>query len=88
MDKKQLFLWGVQTIVLSNNTNIIRDDPNGALTHIYSATGVFGIVQDAIYASERIPDDLGVEEAIHQFCFYSLENLRGNKKCPYWFCRH
>lgn len=88
MTKQELFLWGVQTIVLSNNTNVIRRDAEGKLAHIYSATGVFGIVQDAIYASERIPEELTAEDAIHQFCFYMLENLRGDTSCPVWFQRY
>lgn len=88
MDKQQLFLWGVQTVILSNNTNIIRQDPDGKLAHIYSATGVFLTIQDAIYASERIPDDLSVEKAIDDFCFYMLENLREDIECPHWFRRY
>ncbi|MEX0352002.1 hypothetical protein CRONO_01900 [Cronobacter sakazakii] len=88
MTKQELFLWGVQTIVLSNNTNVIRQDPNGKLAHIYSATGVFSVVQDAIYASERIPAELSVTEAIDQFCFYMLENLREDLECPQWFRRY
>ncbi|EKC7002260.1 hypothetical protein RA241_000773 [Cronobacter sakazakii] len=88
MTKQELFLWGVQTIVLSNNTNVIRQDPNGKLAHIYSATGVFSVVQDAIYASERIPAELSVTEAINQFCFYMLENLREDLECPQWFRRY
>lgn len=70
MTKQEAFLWGVQTIVLSNNANMIRHDVEGKKNHIYSATGVFGVVQDAIYASERIPEHLSADEAIHDFCFF------------------
>lgn len=87
MTKQELFLWGVQTVILSNNTNVIRQDPEGKLAHIYSATGVFNMVQDAIYASERIPDGLAIEMAIDQFCFFILQNLRGDLDCPEWFRR-
>lgn len=88
MTKQELFLWGVQTVILSNNTNVIRQDPDGKLAHIYSATGVYSIIQDAIYASERIPENMNAETAIHDFCFYMLENCREDKKCPDWFTRH
>lgn len=88
MTKQEIFLWGVQTVVLSNNTNMIRQDVEGVRSHVYSATGVYGVVQDAIYASERIPDSMTAEEAIHDFCFFMLENLRGKSKCPAWFTRH
>ncbi|MNG76320.1 hypothetical protein D3C79_348450 [compost metagenome] len=87
MTKQELFLWGVQTVILSNNTNVIRNDTEGKLAHIYSATGVYGLVQDAIFASERIPDDLTAEDAIHDFCFFMLENLRKERQCPHWFSR-
>ncbi|WP_105647723.1 hypothetical protein [Cronobacter dublinensis] len=87
MTKQELFLWGVQTVILSNNANVIRNDPEGKLAHIYSATGIFSVVQDAIYASERIPAEMNAEEAIKDFCFFMLENLRDDKKCPAWFQR-
>ncbi|MBA0204124.1 hypothetical protein [Pectobacterium aroidearum] len=88
MTKQELFLWGVQTVVLSNNTNMVRQDPGGKQAHIYSATGVYSVVQDAIYASERIPESMTVEEAIHDFCFFTLENLRDGAECPDWFTRY
>ncbi|WP_233981473.1 hypothetical protein [Pectobacterium versatile] len=88
MTKQELFLWGVQTVILSNNTNVIRQDLDGKRAHIYSATGVYSVVQDAIYASERIPDSMTAEEAVHDFCFFILENLRDKAECPYWFIRY
>ncbi|WPU24500.1 hypothetical protein RI049_07040 [Cedecea neteri] len=88
MTKQELFLWGVQTVILSNNSNVIRNDNEGQKSHIYSATGVYGTVQDAIYASGRIPESMSAEEAVHDFCFYMLENLREEKKCPNWFARY
>lgn len=87
MTKQELFLWGVQTVILSNNGNVMKQDPEGRKAHIYSATGIYSIVQDAIYASDKIPEKMSAEEAIHDFCFYMLENLRGDNKCPHWFTR-
>ncbi|HEN3622660.1 TPA: hypothetical protein U5E34_003536 [Yersinia enterocolitica] len=87
MTKQQIFLWGVQTVILSNSMNIIREDSKGEKSHIYSASGTYGTVQDAIYASERIPENMSAEDAIHEFSFFILENLREDKKCPSWFAR-
>lgn len=87
MTKQEIFLWGVQTVILSNNMNVIRNDSKGEKAHIYSAIGIYGTVHDAIYASERIPKNMTAEEAIHEFSFFILENLREDKKCPSWFAR-
>ncbi|WP_405423505.1 hypothetical protein [Pantoea stewartii] len=88
MTKQELFLWGVQTLLISNNGNVSKSDLNGEKRHIYSATGNYSIVQDAIYASQRIPAELTAEDAINDFCFYMFENLREeNAICPHWFTR-
>jgi len=61
---------------------------------VFSATGVLGPLDDAVFASERIPDTMTAHEAAHEFCHSMFENLRkanerdGNKiGVPYWFAR-
>ncbi len=95
MGKKQNFLWAVQTIVLANAINIQTEDPKylKKYKHVMSASGVTGIVVDALYASKDLPESLSASEAAGSFCNYILANLReateastGKKmKCPEWF---
>lgn len=69
-------------MVLSNYTNMVRQDPSGKRSHIYSATGVYSVVQDAIYASERIPESMTAEVAIHDFCFLFLKTWEMELSAP------
>src|SRR4051794_20920556 len=63
--------------------------------HVYSASGVLGLMDDALWASERIPDTITPFEAANEFCSFSLPKLRepeekaGGKSMsvPRWFAR-
>lgn len=89
MSKQQQFLWAVQTALLANAINLSLEPPNAiANRHIISASGTLGTLGDALYASERIPDDLSAIEAANDFCGYMLANLRGEgDTVPSWFAR-
>ena len=95
MSKQEQFLYIVQTAVLANGINL-SSSPEMArrYRHEMSATGVLGLMNDALYASERIPDDLTAVEAATEFCAYMLSNLRESAEeagamieCPSWFAR-
>jgi chloramphenicol 3-O-phosphotransferase len=78
MDKRQQFLWIVQTTILTNAINL-SSQPTMAKTyrHAMSATGVGFIIAEAVsWASGRIPDAMDVADAAHEFCVYMLCNLR------------
>jgi hypothetical protein len=56
--------------------------------------GVRGILDDAVYASERIPDYLTAHEAALEFCNSMFSNLREANEAdgaklgvPTWFVR-
>jgi hypothetical protein len=96
MTKQEQFLWVVQTMCLANAINL-ASNPERAdeyRTEI-SASGVFIRADEAIRASERIPDDLSPTEAAHEFCSFMFKNLRDEEeeatgkpmKVPYWFAR-
>lgn len=86
MTKEQEFLQFVQTIIISNSINISLNDDAKNTRHILSATGVIGMLFDAVEASIKIPKDMTSIEAAKQFCFFMLDNLRGeNTNIPKWF---
>lgn len=96
--KAQQFLWIVQTVILANNIRLATepdDRPRDTKTlAIYSATGTYITCDDAIFASERIPDHMTAAEAAHQFVTFMLTNLReqeqraGNQlQLPGWMAR-
>ena len=96
MSKREQFLYIVQTAVLANGINLISSSPEMTqkYRHEFSATGVLGLMGDAIYASERIPGNLTAVEAATEFCAYMFFNLResaeeagAEMKCPAWFAR-
>ena len=98
MTKQEQFLWIVQTAILTNGINLTATTPETAekYRHVYSATGVLGTLDDAIYASERIPQDMSAGQAGHEFCHFMLQNLRdleeeaegASLQVPSWFARH
>ncbi len=98
MTKQELFLYAVQTAVLTNGINLTSSTPERAekYRHEYSATGVLGLMDDAIWASERIPSDMSAAEAAMEFCNYMFSNIRemmeeaaagGRLERPVWFAR-
>ncbi len=90
MTKQDQFPFIVQTAILANGINLTsRAKFNEKYRHEVSATGVLATLDDAIYASERIPEDLTAYEAAHEFCNFSFANLREESKdVPYWFARY
>jgi hypothetical protein len=95
MTKQEQFLFIVQTAILANGINLSSGaEPDEKYRHVFSATGVLGTLDDAIYASESIPDNMSAYEAAHEFCNFIFANLRkaneadGNKlNVPRWFAR-
>lgn len=89
MDKQTQFLWAVQTIALTNAVNLSLDPEKAReQRHIFSATGTIGLLYDALYASERIPEAMSAIEAADEFCGFMLENLRApGQQVPAWFAR-
>lgn len=69
-DKRQDFLWMVQTFMLIDEKDV----------------GWRGSVGDAIAASYRIPDELDAREAALQFWGFISPEARGGEKrqCPPW----
>lgn len=96
MNKQQEFLYIVQTTVIANGINMATNpEANTEYRHVFSATGVFGLMDDAIYASKRIPDGMTSTEAADEFLTYMLDNWRETEEAagkerlvvPDWFAR-
>ena len=96
MPKEQLFLFIVQTVVLANATNLASIPERAEhYRHVFSASGTFSVMDDAVYASGHIPDDMTASEAAHSFCSYMLDNLREMEEVahevrievPHWIVR-
>ena len=77
MNKADHFLWIVQTMVLANavqlssqpvRAKVFRDE--------ISASGVFIAMDEAVRASQMIPEGLTAAEAANQFCTYVVRSLR------------
>lgn len=89
MDKAQQFLWIVQTTVLANAI-YLTSQPMLAKTHKGDilATEVGFIMAEAVWASQRIPENMVVADTAHDFCGYMLTNLREpGETVPRWFAR-
>ena len=93
MTKQEQFLFIVQTAILANGINLSSGAKPGYL-QVFSATDVLGTLDDAIYASERIPYTVSAYEAAHEFCNFIFANRReadepdGDKpQVPPWFAR-
>lgn len=89
MDKQQEFLWIVQTVLLANATNLSASPEVDRYRHLISGTGIFGLADDALYASNRIPEPLNAAEAAHQFLSWVLDDWREDgATLPSWFARN
>lgn len=89
ISKQEQFLWMVQTRLLANAVNL-ASDPNSSqqFRHEISATRLGFNTSEAVYASERIPEDMDAIDAADDFCEYMLSNLRPEgMDLPYWFAR-
>lgn len=97
MTKAEEFLWVVQTIILTNGINLATDpETNVRYRHVFSAIGVGGILNDALWAKDRIPDEMSAFDAAMEFTDLMLCNIReADEKAtgermpvPHWFARH
>ena len=83
-----------QTSFLANAINLASKNST-EYQDVYSATGGIIFADEAVRASERIPESLGAFDAAHEFTTYFLRNLReteerasGEKmRVPSWFAR-
>jgi hypothetical protein len=96
MTKAEQFLWIVQTTTLANAINLASvPEKAEEYRHVISASGVMGIAEDALKASQLIPEQMTAFEAADEFCTFMLSNLReieekaaGRKLIvPRWFAR-
>lgn len=87
--KKFQFITEVQTALINNAINVSLNDDATDNRHIFSATGTLINMDDAFYAADRIPKDLGAHQAACQFVEFACENLRPeDQEVPYWFARY
>lgn len=83
--KKDRFLLIVQTMLLADCINRATDED--ALQHRekFSMTHAGIVMDDALYASERIPEEYTAYKAANEFCSFALlEEI----PCPNWCVRH
>jgi hypothetical protein len=70
-------LWIVQTVVLANAVQLTSQPIRAKVYRDeISASGVFLAMDEAVRASQMIPDGMTASEAANQFCTYVLRNLR------------
>ncbi|MFD3190094.1 hypothetical protein ACFMPD_07435 [Sedimentitalea sp. HM32M-2] len=88
MTKQEQFLWGIQTLVLLDAQNFSLDNEHAMKNrHEISATGRFTELMVAIKASEQIPDDVPVQDAIHDFYYwlcYRYGDMSDHPAQPTW----
>lgn len=96
MTKEDRFLWIVQTVMIHNAVNLAsQTDGAEKYRHVFSGTGAFGICDDALWASGRIPPHLSASEAANEFLTFMLANWRDLEEAahgkslvvPAWFSR-
>lgn len=97
MSKPTDFMYMVQTIILTNSINLATDPENNVrYRHVFSASGMMGLMGDVMWARDRIPDDMTAHQAAIEFTEFMLNNVRdideegeGEKMTvPHWFARH
>ena len=96
MTKQEQFLWIVQTTILANGVNLLSAAGSAKeYRDVFSASGVLSVADDAIRASELIPEATSAFDAAREFCTYMLRNLRETEEkatgtplpIPSWFAR-
>ncbi len=79
------------TMANSLNLTTQSDEIIEKYRHVISATGAFSIAQEALRASELIPENMSVEQASNDFISFFLENQRDQSEekldCPQWCLR-
>jgi hypothetical protein len=95
MTKQEQFLWIVQTVFLADVANIHQMGISQVYRADISGTGTFITMDDAIWASGRIPKEMPARQAANEFCTYSIRRQRELQEkalgkpldCPHWYKR-
>lgn len=88
MTKEAAFIAIVQAMFLANAVNLSLEGDAAERRHIFSASGAFIFMDEAVRAARLIPDQLSAQEAAHEFASWMLENLREDgDHVPGWFAR-
>jgi hypothetical protein len=87
--KQEQFLFIVYTATLANGISLSAQADIEKYKADFLASGVLGLLDYAIYASDRIPANKSAYEAAHEFCNYMFKNLEAANKAnvPLWFAR-
>lgn len=93
MTKQEQFLYIVQTTILANAAYLTSNkDLAQKYVDGYFASRVQIIADEAIRASELIPQQMSANEAAGEFLGYMLPNLKDQETpspdLPSWFARH
>lgn len=96
MTKQEQFLWIAQSTVIANAINL-SSRPDWAEKHTadISDMSVFIAMDEAVQASELIPEYLTAGQAANEFCTFTLMNMRDTEEqllgrpltAPHWFSR-
>jgi len=82
------FLITVQTVLINNAINISLNDDAIENRHMFSATGTMINMDNALYAADRIPENMSAYQAANSFLSFVCENLREEGAVvPSWFAR-
>ena len=95
MTKQEQFLWIVQTVFLAEVANVHQTGRSDEYRADVSGTGAFITMDDAIWASGRIPEEMQASQAANEFTTFSVSRLRHIEEralrkpldCPYWYKR-
>jgi hypothetical protein len=88
MTKPEAFLWFVQTAVITNAVQVGTGQPVSDLARVgTSVTAVLAVLEEALWASERIPDELSAFEAAHEFCHHMINPSITPRGIPIWYDR-
>jgi hypothetical protein len=94
MEKAEQFLWAVQTIVVANAVHLaVNSARSEAPPKTLAPTELGFVLEEALRASQRLPNDKTASDAAVEFCVFMLENLRTDEAAttgkrmiaPAWF---
>jgi len=86
--KRFQFLMEVQTALINNAINLSLEDDAKEMRHKFSASGTLINMDDAFYASERIPSDLNAHEAACEFIEFACHTSTEEARRSTWFTRY